>query len=134
MHWKSLTADQRKKVLESHIFVERKRDGILKALGEIKKDLVVNCLNLLHLLQVGEGAIHRLNNPDWLQPLGLLHDMGTTMIVMSLTFLGGDNDVGHAATTDKINTTAMLILGTILSDYDGDPIGRRIQVNNRFSD
>jgi hypothetical protein len=31
MHWKSLTAEQRKKVLESHIFVERKRDGSLKA-------------------------------------------------------------------------------------------------------
>ncbi len=31
MHWKSLTAEQRKKVLESHIFVERKRDGTLKA-------------------------------------------------------------------------------------------------------
>jgi hypothetical protein len=31
MHWKSLTDDQRKKVLESHIFVERKRDGTLKA-------------------------------------------------------------------------------------------------------
>jgi hypothetical protein len=31
MHWKSLTADQRKKVLESHIFVERKQDGVLKA-------------------------------------------------------------------------------------------------------
>ncbi len=31
IHWKSLTADQRKKELESHIFVERKRDGILKA-------------------------------------------------------------------------------------------------------
>ena len=31
MHWKSLTPDQRKKVLESHIFVERKRDGVLKA-------------------------------------------------------------------------------------------------------
>jgi hypothetical protein len=31
MHWKSLTVDQRKKVLESHIFVERKRDGTLKA-------------------------------------------------------------------------------------------------------
>jgi hypothetical protein len=31
MHWKSLTADQRKKMLESHIFVERKRDGVLKA-------------------------------------------------------------------------------------------------------
>jgi hypothetical protein len=31
MHWKSLTAEQRKKVLESHIFIERKRDGILKA-------------------------------------------------------------------------------------------------------
>ena len=31
MHWKSLTANQRKKVLESHIFVERKRYGILKA-------------------------------------------------------------------------------------------------------
>ena len=31
MHWKSLTANQRKKVLESHIFVERKRDGVLKA-------------------------------------------------------------------------------------------------------
>jgi hypothetical protein len=30
MHWKSLTVDQRKKVLESHIFVERKRDGTLK--------------------------------------------------------------------------------------------------------
>jgi hypothetical protein len=29
MHWKSLTVDQRKKVLESHIFVERKRDGTL---------------------------------------------------------------------------------------------------------
>jgi hypothetical protein len=31
MHWKSLTADQRKMVLESHIFVERKQDGVLKA-------------------------------------------------------------------------------------------------------
>jgi hypothetical protein len=31
MHWKSLTADQRKKMLESLIFVERKRDGVLKA-------------------------------------------------------------------------------------------------------
>jgi hypothetical protein len=31
MHWKSLTADQHKKVLESHIFVERKQDGILKS-------------------------------------------------------------------------------------------------------
>jgi hypothetical protein len=31
MHWKSLTAEQRKKVLESHIFVKRKCDGILKA-------------------------------------------------------------------------------------------------------
>ncbi len=30
-HWKSLTAEQRKKVLESHIFIERKHDGILKA-------------------------------------------------------------------------------------------------------
>ncbi len=30
MHWKSLTAEQHKKVLESHIFVERKRNGILK--------------------------------------------------------------------------------------------------------
>jgi hypothetical protein len=31
MHCKSLTAKQRKKVLESHIFVERKQDGLLKA-------------------------------------------------------------------------------------------------------
>ncbi len=31
MYWKSLIANQRKKVLESHIFVERKQDGILKA-------------------------------------------------------------------------------------------------------
>jgi len=31
MHWKSLTADQCKRVLESHIFVERKQDGSLKA-------------------------------------------------------------------------------------------------------
>jgi hypothetical protein len=31
MHWKFLTAKQRKKVLESHIFVKRKLDGILKA-------------------------------------------------------------------------------------------------------
>ncbi len=30
-HWKPLTAEQSKKVLESHIFVERKRDGLLKA-------------------------------------------------------------------------------------------------------
>jgi hypothetical protein len=30
MHWKSLMAEQCKKVLESHIFVERKQDGILK--------------------------------------------------------------------------------------------------------
>jgi hypothetical protein len=30
IHWKSLTAKQHKKVLENHIFVERKRDGILK--------------------------------------------------------------------------------------------------------
>ncbi len=30
MHWKSLTAEQRKKVLESHIFVKRKQDGSLK--------------------------------------------------------------------------------------------------------
>ncbi len=31
MHWKSLTAEQCKKVLKSHIFVERKQDGVLKA-------------------------------------------------------------------------------------------------------
>jgi hypothetical protein len=31
MHWKSLTAEQCKKVLESHIFVERKQEGVLKA-------------------------------------------------------------------------------------------------------
>ena len=31
MHWQSLTADQWKQVLESHIFVERKQDGVLKA-------------------------------------------------------------------------------------------------------
>jgi hypothetical protein len=31
MHWKTLTAEQRKQILESHVFVERKRDGILKA-------------------------------------------------------------------------------------------------------
>jgi hypothetical protein len=31
MHWKNPTAEQRKQVLESHIFVERKRDGVLKA-------------------------------------------------------------------------------------------------------
>ena len=31
MHWKTLTAKQCKKVLESHIFVERKQDGLLKA-------------------------------------------------------------------------------------------------------
>jgi hypothetical protein len=30
MHWKSLTAKQCKKVLESHIFVKRKCDGVLK--------------------------------------------------------------------------------------------------------
>ncbi len=31
MHWKSLTAKQHNKVLESHIFVERKQHGVLKA-------------------------------------------------------------------------------------------------------
>jgi Reverse transcriptase (RNA-dependent DNA polymerase) len=31
VHYKSLTPEQRKQVLESHIFVERKRDGVLKA-------------------------------------------------------------------------------------------------------
>jgi hypothetical protein len=31
MHWKSLTVEQCKKVLESHIFFERKQDGVLKA-------------------------------------------------------------------------------------------------------
>jgi hypothetical protein len=31
MHWKSLTAEQCKKMLESHIFVERKCNGVLKA-------------------------------------------------------------------------------------------------------
>ncbi len=31
MLWKSLTAEQHKKVMESHIFVERKRNGILEA-------------------------------------------------------------------------------------------------------
>ena len=101
---------------------------ILEALSEIKKDLVVDCLNLHHLLQTTEGAIHRLNHPDWLQLLGLLHNMGMIVIVASLPFLGGDNGVGHATTTDNINTTAMLLLGTILSDYGGDPIGRRISM------
>jgi hypothetical protein len=43
--------------------------------------------------------------------------------------LGGDNDVGHATTIDKINTTAMLFLGTILSDFVGDPIGRRVTMD-----
>jgi hypothetical protein len=31
LHWKSLIAKQRKKVLEFYIFVMRKRDGVLKA-------------------------------------------------------------------------------------------------------
>jgi hypothetical protein len=31
MHWKSFTAKQHKKVLESHIFVERKQNSMLKA-------------------------------------------------------------------------------------------------------
>jgi hypothetical protein len=31
MHWKSLTDEQCKMVLESHIFVERKCKGVLKA-------------------------------------------------------------------------------------------------------
>ena len=31
MHWKSLTANQCKKVFKSHIFAERKQNGILKA-------------------------------------------------------------------------------------------------------
>ena len=31
MHWKTLTAKQLKQVFESNIFVERKRDGVLKA-------------------------------------------------------------------------------------------------------
>ena len=31
LHYKSLTSGQRKQVLESHIFVEKKRDGVLKA-------------------------------------------------------------------------------------------------------
>ncbi len=31
MHWKSITVEQCKKVLKSHIFLERKQDGSLKA-------------------------------------------------------------------------------------------------------
>ncbi len=31
MHWKSLTPKQHKKVVESHIFVEGKRNGMLNA-------------------------------------------------------------------------------------------------------
>ena len=31
MHWKTLTAEQRKQVLESHIFAKWKQDGVLKA-------------------------------------------------------------------------------------------------------
>ncbi len=31
MHWKYLTAEYHKKVLECHIIVERKQDGVVKA-------------------------------------------------------------------------------------------------------
>jgi inositol oxygenase len=44
--------------------------------------------NLLHLLQTAEG-IRRSNHPDWLQLVGLLHDMGKIM------FLGGNANDGQ---------------------------------------
>jgi hypothetical protein len=63
MHWKSLTAEQCKKVLESHIFVERKQDGSLKAQqvaggnkqqGYITKEVnkLLNKLPLLYFVQL----------------------------------------------------------------------------------
>jgi len=44
--------------------------------------------NLLHLLQTAEG-IRRAGHPDWLQLVGLLHDMGKIM------FLWGDGEDGQ---------------------------------------
>jgi len=44
--------------------------------------------NLLHLLQTAEG-IRKANHPDWLQLVGLLHDVGKIM------FLWGDGEDGQ---------------------------------------
>lgn len=45
--------------------------------------------NMLHLLQTAEG-IRRANHPDWLQLVGLLHDMGKIMFLW-----GAGADIGQ---------------------------------------
>ena len=60
--------------------------------------------------------------------LGLLHYFGMIVKVMSLTSCGGDkNEVDYAA-VNTINTIIMRFLGTNLSNYEGDPIGRRVSM------
>ena len=50
--------------------------------------------NLLHLLQTAEG-IRKANHPDWLQLVGLLHDMGK---IMFLWGNGADGQDGYSPT------------------------------------
>lgn len=44
--------------------------------------------NLVHMLQTAEG-IRKRGHPDWMQLVGLIHDMGKIM------FLWGDDSIGQ---------------------------------------
>lgn len=53
--------------------------------------------NLVHMLQTAEG-IRKLGHPEWMQLVGLIHDMGKIM------FLWGDDSIGQNGTPLKFSS------------------------------
>jgi inositol oxygenase len=53
----------------------------------------VDLPNLVHMLQTSEG-MRRAGHPDWMQLVGLIHDMGKIM------FLWGNKEIGQVGTGD----------------------------------
>eukprot|EP01032_Pedospumella_encystans_P013532 gene13532-15574_t len=85
------------KMLAKYSFKEpRQKMTIREAFTKLEtyvdsSDPDVGLPNLVHMLQTAEG-IRKLGHPEWMQLVGLIHDMGKIM------FLWGDDSIGQNGT------------------------------------
>jgi hypothetical protein len=80
--------------------------------------------NMLHLgsLPQTSGGI------NWLQLIGLLHDMVCTIVVVRCLKMGVEDDVGQV-TMHSVNNTVMQFYDAFLLHYnEEDPIGRMVSI------
>ena len=81
--------------------------------------------NILHL-----GSLPQTSGwIDWLQHVGLLHDMMVWIPVVAMCLqLGIEDDIGQV-TLHSVNNTAMQFSDVFLLDYhEEDPIGRLVSI------